>query len=371
VHRMVGVTLSSLLVLGLAAVATSQALGPRTGTAAPPGPSTALPQPVTVTALIGTEKRNYFSDPKVKQRLAELGFVLEIDTAASRDMANSRDLKKYDLAFPSSAPVAEKIIRATKPAGVSSPFYSPIAVATFQPIVDALRPVGVSRANIMGYKSLEVDRYLEFVRKNTRWDQLPGNTTYRARKAMLVSTNDVRSSGAAAMYLAITSYVANGEKVVRNGKEVAAVMPTMEQLFLGQGYAESWSEASFDDYLAQGAGKTPMLLIYESQYLELERRKDGSIVPGMVLMYPTPDVLSKHTAIGLTKNGARLGEVLRDDPQLQRLAAEYGFRTNNPAVFNEVFTGSGSNPPIELSEVIDPPRYEVLESLISRLADQY
>ena len=65
-------------------------------------------------------------------------------------------------------------------------------------------------------------------------------------------------------------------------------MPTLEQLFLGQGYAESWSESSFDDYLAQGAGKVPMLLVYESQFLELERRQDGSIAPGMVLMYPTP-----------------------------------------------------------------------------------
>jgi hypothetical protein len=113
-----------------------------------------------------------------------------------------------------------------------------------------------------------------------------------------------------------------------------------------------------------------MLLIYESQFLELQRRQDGSIAPGMVLMYPTPDVLSKHTAIGLTENGARLGEVLRDDPQLQRLAAEYGFRTNDPAVFHEVFA-SGTRPPVELSQVIDPPRYEVLESLVTRLAERY
>ena len=184
---------------------------------------------------------------------------------------------------------------------MTSPFYSPIAVATFQPIVDALRPVGVARGNINGYQSFEVDSYLELVGKNTRWDELPRNSTYPARKAVLVSTNDVRSSGAAAMYLAIASYVANGNKVVANGGEVTAVMPTLQRLFLGQGYAESWSEASFDDYLTQGAGKVPMLLIYESQFLELERRRDGSIAPGMVLMYPTPGVLSKHTAIGLTR----------------------------------------------------------------------
>ena len=303
-NRMVGVALSSLLVLGLAVFGVTEALDVRRGL-----PPARRPPPAArghAVGLVGTEKRSYFSDPGVQRRLAELGFVVELETAASRDMA-ARDLKGYDLVFPSSAPVAEKIIRATKPQGVTSPFYSPIAVATFQPIVDALRPVGVARGNINGYQSFEVDRYLELVRKDTRWDQLPRNSTYPARKAVLVSTNDVRSSGAAAMYLAIASYVANGNKVVANGGQVNAVMPTLQQLFLGQGYAESWSESSFDDYLAQGAGKVPMLLVYESQFLELERRRDGSIDPGMVLMYPTPDVLSKHTAIGLTRDGRPAG----------------------------------------------------------------
>ncbi len=203
-NRMVGVGLSSLLVLGLAVFGTSQALDLRPGRAALPPEGAQVPNVVNINALVGAEKRNYFSDPRVEQRLAELGFAVDVETAASRDMATSRDLKPYDLVFPSSAPVAEKIVRATKPQGVTSPFYSPIAVATFQPIVDALRPSGVSRANVNAYQSLEIDRYLELVRNNTRWDQLPQNNTYRARKAVLVSTSDVRSSGAASMYVAIS-----------------------------------------------------------------------------------------------------------------------------------------------------------------------
>ena len=367
-NRLVGVTLSALLVLGLVTVGTTQALDSRLVGAAP---ATGVPDAVNISALVGTEKRSYFGDARVQRRLAELGFVLDLETAASRDMATNRNLKTYDLVFPSSAPVAERIVRATKPKGLTAPFYSPIAIATFQPIVDALQPVGVARGNINGYTSFEVDKYLELVRKSTRWDQLPRNSSYPARKAVLVSTNDVRSSGAAAMYLAITSYVANGNKVVRNTAEVDAVLPTMEQLFLGQGYRESWSESSFDDYLAQGAGKVPMLLVYESQFLELSRRGDGSIAPGMLLMYPTPDVLSEHTAIGLSDDGARLTEALERDPQLQQLAAEFGFRTKDPAVFQATFAGKGVRPPKELSEIVDPPRYEMLESLVTRLAEQY
>ena len=371
---MVGVGLTAVLVASLVGVGTWQAVN-RTVTADPSPPATTPPpNPVTVQGIVGTEKRGFFADPAVQQRLAALGITVEVQTAGSRQMAASKDLKSYDFAFPSSAPDADKIIRATKPVAVSAPFYSPIAIASYKPIVDVLRSVNVARPNVGGYMQFDVKLYLELVQKGTRWDQLPGNATYPARKAVLVSTNDVRSSNAAAMYLAIGSYVANNNKVVRSQAEVNKVMPVMGELFLGQGYSESWSESSFDDYLSLGPGKTPMIAIYESQYLEYLLRNDGSITGEMVLMYPSPDVLSKHTLIGLTRGGARLGDALREDPELQRLAAQHGFRTVNPAVFLEATERAqieAGKPPTNLGQVVDPPRYEVLESMITELAKMY
>ena len=41
----------------------------------------------------------------------------------------------------------------------------------------------------------------------------------------------------------------------------------MSPLFLRQGYVENSSEGPFDDYLVQGMGKAPMVMIYEAQYL--------------------------------------------------------------------------------------------------------
>jgi hypothetical protein len=67
----------------------------------------------------------------------------------------------------------------------------------------------------------------------------------------------------------------------------------------------------------------------------------------------------------------RLGEALQNDPELQQLAAKHGFRTVNPTVFTKVTTGSGRTPPAQLSQVIDPPRYEILESMINRLVKLY
>lgn len=65
------------------------------------------------------------------------------------------------------------------------------------------------------------------------------------------------------MYLAMASYAANNNIVSTPG-EAAAVLPGMGRLFLGQGFSESSTEAPFEDYLALGQGKTPMLLTYEA-----------------------------------------------------------------------------------------------------------
>jgi hypothetical protein len=46
----------------------------------------------------------------------------------------------------------------------------------------------------------------------------------------------------------------------------------------------------------------------------------------------------KHTILALTKHGAAAGELVSEDPELQRLAAKYGFCTINPT------NGSGGRP---------------------------
>ncbi len=83
---------------------------------------------------------------------------------------------------------------------------------------------------------------------------------------MIVST-DVRKSNSAAMYLALASYVVNGNNVVQNEEDIQRVIPLVEPLFLKQGYSEYSSEGPFEDYLSMGIGKAPLVMIYEAQSL--------------------------------------------------------------------------------------------------------
>jgi hypothetical protein len=112
----------------------------------------------------------------------------------------------------------------------------------------------------------------------------------------------------------------------------------MASLFLAQGFSASSSEKPFDDYLSQGIGSKPMVMIYEAQFLGEQMNADtkSAITPDMVLMYPSPNVLSKHTVVPLTKNGDAVGQLLSNDPTLAKLAAQYGFRPADPSVFTSV-----------------------------------
>jgi hypothetical protein len=91
----------------------------------------------------------------------------------------------------------------------------------------------------------------------------------------------------------------------------------------------------------------------------------------MVLMYPEPTILSKHTFVSLTAAGADLGRFLAGDPELRKLATEYGFRTTDTAGFRAFLEAHKVSAPETIIDVIDPPTYERLEAMISRLEQLY
>jgi hypothetical protein len=173
------------------------------------------------------------------------------------------------------------------------------------------------------------------------------------------------------MYLSLASYVANDNNIIQSEAEAAALMPLMFDLFLRQGLRPSSSQEPFEDYLVKGMGHSPIVMIYEAQFIAQAALNDGSILPEMVLMYPEPTIFTKHIFIPLTENGIKLGELLETDPELQALAVEYGLRTNNLAQFTQFTEQLSITLPSSIVSVVDPPSYEVLESMIQEIEKQY
>lgn len=322
------------------------------------GANTALTE---VHGVIGSEKRTLFEDPRFVGALAKHGLRVTVDQAGSRRIAEL-DLDGLDFAFPSSLPSAEKIQRTRNIQRSWSPFHSPMAVATFAPVADVLEARGiVSRAG--SHRVLDMSKFIEAARSGLRWNAIPGNQAYRASQVVAITTTHPRDSNSAAMFAAVVSYVLNGQNVVRDQAQLTRVMEQVVSLFLAQGYLETSTEGPWESYLATGLNFKPLVWVYEAQYVG--RQLAGGVRPDAELVYPSPTVLSKHTLVPVTDAGDRLGRLLTEDPELQRLAAEHGFRT---AAFSAVV---GEKAPGTVPDGIDPPAFDLQEAMLDEIARRY
>lgn len=333
-----------------------------------------ITKPTPIVGVIGSEKSAFFADERVQDILRENGFELTIQKAGSRQIATSYNLCEYDFAFPAGVPAAEKIrqeTNATCPGQTYDPFFTPMVIASWQPVADILVTQGIATSQ-NGYYFIDSEKFLDMVRQDRRWSDIPGEHIFaNVDKTILITTTDIRKSNSAAMYLALSSYVANENNIVESIAEAQPIMPLLNDLFLRQGLRPNSTQEPFEDYLVKGMGHSPLVMIYESQYIAQEGLNPGSILPEMVLMYPQPTIFTKHTFIGFTPESQQLGELLETDPELQKLAIEYGLRNNNLTYFKAYTQQKNILLPDVLVDVIDPPNYEVLEGMIQTIEANY
>lgn len=215
---------------------------------------------------------------------------------------------------------------------------------------------------------------LTYSNSGTRWRDLTGaDSIFPSPRVIQISTTDVRTSNSAGMYLAMLSWVTNGGAVVTNQGEVDRAVEEVANQFIGQGYTESTSAGPYADYLGQGMGSKPLVMIYEAQFLGrlMSDTQAHTLSDDMVLLYPEPTVYSKHIMIALTEEGDAVSRLINDDPELQKLAALYGFRPRSTAVFTEVLAEHNVPAPPAVVNSIDPPSYDHLEALISGVETRF
>ncbi len=365
VRRILGPALAAILALGIGA-AVYVSYGRRAADTAAKEAAAAM---VDVRGMIGSEKESFFADPKVVELLGAKGLRVAVEKVGSREIA-SRDLKGYDFGFPAGAPAAITLQAKAKARQVYPTFFTPMAVASWQLLVPILEGEGIVKKTDGAYYIIDMKRLLALSEQGARWRDLKNNTTFATGKSILISSTDVRKSNSGAMYLALASYVANDNNVVDNAEQANKVLPFVTSLFLRQGLQESSSAGPFEDYATMGVGKAPLVMIYESQFLEYQAKR-AKPNPDMVLLYPQPTLYTKHILVPFTDNGRRLGELLAGDAELQKMAAQYGYRTATPAYFDDFLKAKGLQAPINLVDVIDPPSFEMLERMIQSIEQKF
>jgi hypothetical protein len=342
---------------------------------------------VTLKGVIGSEKEDFFKDPRVVEALRKAHLEVNIVKAGSREIATTFDLREYDFVSPSGVPAKEKLGERYNVAEAYEVFFTPMALASWQPIARILEANGVA-TNRGDYYTLDLAAFLDLVAKEKRWNELTNSADYNVNKSVLIASTDVRSSNSAAMYLSLASFVLNDNNIVQNDTEIARVFPSVEPLFLRQGFQAGSSAVPFNDYLAMGIGKAPLVMIYESQFI-YQATTGGGIKPDMVLIYPEPTLYTKHYIVvpghsDKAEHAILLGKLLSNDPELQndpslgevaktlqKLEIEHGFRNSNLVYFTEFTNENNVAVADTLVNIIDPPTYEILEKMIQQIETSY
>jgi hypothetical protein len=331
---------------------------------------------IVVSGLIGSEKEAFFLDERVVERLRrEHGLEVDFEKVGSRRIATEGGVNgtvdNYDFAFPAGIPAAEKIRRDFDVLESYRVFFTPMTIASWSDVVDVLEANNIVQQRNGYYGIVDMRGLIGLMQDDIRWEDLPDSDSFDVGRKVLVKSTNILSSNSAAMYLALASYIVNEDRVVQDDQQIRNVLPTVEKLFLDQGFLPGSSATPFEDYLIKGMGNSPLVMMYESQFLYQASLADGSIRPDMVLLYPEPTIYTQHVLTAMSEGGERLGEALTTDSELQKLAIENGYRSNDPTFTSDFQTFIRSNDlenvPDNLNEVIDPPTYEIIERMIERI----
>ncbi len=327
---------------------------------------------VELTGLIALDVEPYFKDPRVIQLLADNKFRLNLTRVGSRDMpARVVPGKTPDFFFPSGVVAANQITDAAKAAkmntSVVSPFYTPMVIASWTPIAQLLAANGLATETSPKVWSVDFQKLTQTMLEKKRWKDLKNAQAYAINKSVLVSTTDVRKSNSAAMYLALSSYALNNGEMVTDKANAQKIALKVADLFKRQGYQENYVNGNFDDYTTIGIGKTPMAFIYENQMVSYAIQKKG-VLADMALLYPQPTIFNKVVFVAMSESSKTLGELLANNQELQRIAVEYGFRIGDAAYFAQTVKASGLVVDERITQVIDPPSYDVMTEMIDQIS---
>ncbi|MGC5035386.1 MULTISPECIES: hypothetical protein [unclassified Streptomyces] len=303
---------------------------------------------VTIEAKMAS-KRDFFQDPEVERLLMKHGFRVHITNMGSREIAQ-QDHEGYDVVFPSGQPAADLIsrerARANRPVLLYRPFVSPIVLATYRDYAEVLAAEGVAR-RLPGpggrpmYYTLDMRKFLDLAhgrRKGDRrdpdngyrWDEIDHGDRVRNGNKILAQTSDICEANSAGTYLGLVAFVEHGNDAPDNAAEAERLARKIKPLLVEQGLPSS---ERAETYLSpDGPGIAPVSVIYEHQFLAHQIRHEAAEgVPDgeRVLLYPSTRFVTEPQLVALTGDGARLGELVSTDPELQQRAVELGFRARN------------------------------------------
>ena len=321
---------------------------------------------VVLNGIITSEKESFLKDERVKKIFQDNNLEVNFERWTSDKIVTAQTVKDFgasgDFVFPSGVQASDKIKQTIKGAQAYNMFYSPMVIATWTPIVNILEANNLIKTGAQ-YKSLDMEKFFPLMSNKIKWKELKQSESYPVNKNVLIYTSDSRFSNSSKMFIALAGYVYNKSDVVTTDAQADAVIPKIKQLMDSQGSRESSSINLFMDYTSVGIGKAPLIFVYESQIAEYAIKNKG-LNAEMAFIYPSPTLFTKHVLITFNEKSQRLVDLLSNNEELKKIAADYGFRFTGNNSLIEKAKSVGVNIPVSLVDVVDPPSFDVLEKII-------
>lgn len=327
-------------------------------------------QTVELSGLIALDVEPFFKDPRVIKLLTDNNVKVNPTRVGSRDMAARIALVGGpDFMFPSGIVAANQVTDAAKRANMNATqytvFFTPMVIASWQPIAGILQANGLAVPLQPSVYSVDTSKLVAMMQEKKRWKELKSAQAYDVNKSVLISTTDVRKSNSAAMFMALAAYALNNNEVPSDRTTAEALAKKIADLFKRQGYQENYVNGNFDDYTSIGIGKTPLAFIYENQMLSYALARP--LQADMVLLYPRPTIVNKVVYVALNEKSKRLGELLSTSPELQAIGLDYGFRIADSAAFSQKAQSAKLSVDEKLNNLIDPPSFEIMSTMIDAI----
>ncbi|TQF05869.1 hypothetical protein E6W39_31095 [Kitasatospora acidiphila] len=358
-QQLVGILVAFALVAAVAAIVITKTC---CGSSPTPAAQT------TVTGLIGSEKADFFASPEVQRAFSKLGLTVSVQHAGSWQMKNELKGGSYDFAIPASSVAADSIPTAITTTKVR-PFYSPLVVLTTPDVAAFMKQNGLASQKDKVWV-MDMQAYWAAASAGTAWTGLPRQENRPAGLSgqIYIATTDPRSSSSASLYLALMSYLGNGQKVVASQSDIDRVGPALQKLMGYQGAMLSSSDQLFRDFVA--GTERPLSWTYESEVAE--QALAGTLPAGSTVIYPDYDIQSDHTVVELTAKAARVSAALATDPDLVKLEARFGFRPeSDPGLLaKDLQQKDNQQFPADLKSLgtsqPPPPTSDLLQQLVNR-----
>jgi len=320
----------------------------------------------TVTGYIGSEKANFLANPDVQAILRER-YDLEVDVrrAGSFEMLDLSH-QGIDFLWPSSQVALEKY-RTDYGTTLADAiiFNSPIVLYSWMPVVDSAAARGLVRSE-NGVYVADLPELLRAILDGRQWSDIGVDQVFG--RFTITSTDPLRSNSGN-MYAGLVANILAGG--VADESTLPSILPSVQEVFAIQGQMEHSTGTLFERYLQLGMAQFPLIVGYESQYIEFARENPDlwpDVSSRIALIYPVPTVWSSHPIIALSDTGRALLEALQDE-ELQNLAwTQHGFRGGAIGAQNDPADLGIDRVARDVTQVIQMPRPEIMFEIMDSMA---